>query len=253
MRTAVVTGASRGIGRAIAARLASDDWKVVLVSRDAIRLGHVCDELRKQGGDVAFFPCDVSDEDSVAEMVAFTASRYAPPELLVNNAGIAGPTVSTWAISKTDWEDVLAANLTGPLLCARAVLPAMIERRSGHIVNISSITGKRPLPNRVAYAASKMGLIGLTRTLATEVGKFAVRVNALSPGVVEGDRVEGVLSRQAEAEGVPIQTVLSEFLSSTPMERMVAPGEVAAAVVALHDLTGVTGVDLNVAAGLVMY
>lgn len=223
------------------------------MSRNASQLSAVCDQLAELGGDAAVFPCDVSDEDSVAEMITFTTSRYGSPELLVNSAGIPGPTVPASDIAKSDWEAVLAVNLTGPLLCAKAVLPAMIERRSGHIINISSITGKRPLPNRVAYAASKMGLIGLTRSLAAEVGKFAVRVNALSPGVVEGDRIDGVLSRQAEAEGVPIETVLKGFLTSTPMERMVTPDEVAAAVVALHSLTGVTGVDLNVAAGLVMY
>lgn len=253
MSTAIVTGASKGIGRATAARLASGGWNVVLVARNAEALRSISAELGKAEGKVAFCPCDVTHEESVAEMARFTEDRYGWPDLLVNNAGITGRTAPTWQLSRSEWDEVLAANLTGPLLCARAVLPAMIERRSGHIVNIVSITGKRPLPQRSAYAASKMGLVGLTRSLAAEVGKFDVRVNAISPGVVEGERIKGVLAGQATARGVSLEAVRDEFLASTPMERMVTEEEVAAAVVALHGLSGVTGVDLNVAAGLVMY
>ncbi len=253
MKTAVVTGASQGIGQAIACRLAREGWKVVLAARNAERLSSIAADLSAAGRSAAFAACDVTDEESVAELIGFAEDRYGWPDLLVNNAGIAGPTTPAWELSRQDWDEVIAANLTGPWLCAKAVLPGMIQRGSGHVVNVASITGKRPLPNRSPYASSKMAVIGLTRTLAAEVGRYSVRVNAVSPGVVEGPRIDGVLAGQAAARGVTAEVVRAEFLASTPMERMVTPEEVAAAVVALDGLAGVTGVDLNVAAGLVMY
>lgn len=251
--TAVVTGASRGIGLAIATRLAKDGWSVLLAARDEAALKMVVAELEGQHLDATWCYCDVADEGSVQAMVERARDRYGIPDLHVNNAGIPGSTVPTTELSRAEWDQVLAINLTGPMLCAKAVLPGMIERGSGHIVNIASITGKRPLNQRAAYAASKLGLVGLTRTLAEEVGRYGVRVNAISPGLVEGERIERVIAGQARARGAGIEQLRTEFTAATPLRRLIHPDEVAEAVVVLHELSGVTGVDLNVAGGLVMY
>jgi len=251
--TAVVTGASRGIGQAIAMRLARDGWKVLLAARDETALKTIVAELEAQHLEATWCSCDVADEGSVQAMVERAQARYGIPDLLVNNAGIPGSTVPTTELSREEWDQVLAVNLTGPMLCARAVLPAMIERGSGHIVNIASVTGKRPLNQRAAYAASKLGLVGLTRTLAAEVARYGVRVNAISPGFIAGERIERVLTGQARAGGMSVEQARTEFLAAVPLGRLNEPEEVAAAVAALHELSGVTGVDLNVAGGLVMY
>ena len=250
---AVVTGGAKGIGLAIVERLAEDGWSVVAAGRDGAALARATDALQERGFDVEGIRCDVTNEESVTNLFKVCGERYHWPDLLVNNAGIPGTTVATVALPREDWDQVLAVNLTGAMLCCRAVLPGMLERGSGHIVNIASITGKRPLTNRVAYAASKLGLVGLTRSLAEEVGPAGIRVNAISPGPVFGDRIEGVLRGQASARGIAIEEARAEFVAGSPLRRFVEAREVADAVLALDGLTGVTGVDLNVAAGLVMY
>lgn len=253
MSVAIVTGGSKGIGSAIVQCLAENGWRVVGAGRDESALAAVAEALRDRGLEVSPMRCDVSDEASVTQLVERCDQLYGWPDLLVNNAGIPGSTVPTTNLDRAEWDEVLAVNLTGPMLCSRAVLPGMLERGSGHIVNIASITGKRPLVHRVAYAASKLGLIGLTRSLAEEVGPAGVRVNAISPGPVFGERIEGVLRGQAAARGVSVDEVRADFTAGTPLRRFVEAREVGEAVVALHQLSGVTGADLNVAAGLVMY
>lgn len=229
-----------------------DGWTVVFAGRDVQRLTAVTTELQGTRGAAEPYRCDVVDVASIAALVAHTVDTHGCPDLWVNNAGIAGRTVSSVDLARDEWDEVLAVNLTGPMLCAQAVLPGMIDRGSGHILNIASITGKQPLAQRAAYAASKLGLIGLTRSLAAEVGRLGVRVNAISPGLVSGPRIERVLAGQARARGVGIERVRADLVAATPMGRMVTPEEVAEAVVALHSLTAVTGADLNVAAGLAM-
>ncbi len=253
MSCAVVTGGAKGIGFAIAERLAEDGWTVVAAGRDEKALADAASVLQSRRLEIDVAPCDVTDEESVARLFELCVARYGWPDLLVNNAGIPGATVPTVELRRQDWDDVLAVNLTGPMLCCRAVLPGMLERGSGHIVNIGSITGKRPLTQRVAYASSKLGLVGLTRSLAEEVGPAGIRVNAVSPGPVFGERIERVLKGQARARGVTVEEARADFTSGSPLRRFVEAREVADAVVALHALTGVTGMDLNVAAGLVMY
>lgn len=226
---------------------------VIAAGRDEKALDVGAESMRSRGLSVDTVRCDVTDEESVAKLFERSAELHGWPDLLVNNAGIPGATVPTVDLERADWDEVLAVNLTGPMLCSRTVLPGMVARGSGHIVNIGSITGKRPLTHRVAYAASKLGLIGLTRSLAEEVGPAGIRVNAVSPGPVFGDRIERVLQGQASARGIPVEEARRDFTASSPLRRFVEPREVADAVVALHALTAVTGADLNVAAGLVMY
>ena len=198
---AVVTGANRGIGRAITVALAAAGFTVAASARDPASLDGTVAEAEKAGGTAVPVACDVRDEASVAAL-AGRAGQLGPVRAVVANAGIAGPTAPLHEITLADWRETIATDLDGVFLTFRAFIPAMIERRDGSLIAISSMTGKRPLHGRTPYAAAKMGVIGLVRTLATELGPHNVRVNAVCPGMVAGPRIEAVLARQAAARGI---------------------------------------------------
>ena len=255
---AVVTGANRGIGRAITVALAAAGFTVAASARDPASLdGTVSAAVaaaEQAGGTAIPVACDVCDEASVAAL-ARRAGQLGPVRAVVANAGIAGPTAPLHEISLADWRETIATDLDGVFLTFRAFIPAMIERRDGSLIAISSMTGKRPLYGRTPYAAAKMGVIGLVRTLATELGPYHIRVNAICPGFVAGPRMEQVVRRQAAIRGIAEEQVQGEVTGLSPLGRMVAPEEVAAACVYLASdgSSAVTGEDLNVTAGVVMY
>ena len=161
---AVVTGANRGIGRAITVALAADGFTVAAGARDPASLADTVKEADQAGGTAVPVACDVCDEDSVAAL-ARQAERLGPVCAVVANAGIAGPTASLHEITLADWRETIATDLDGVFLTFRAFIPAMNERRDGSLIAISSMTGKRPLHGRTPYAAAKMGVIGLVRTM----------------------------------------------------------------------------------------
>jgi NAD(P)-dependent dehydrogenase (short-subunit alcohol dehydrogenase family) len=251
---AVVTGANRGIGRAITVALAAAGFTVAASARDPASLADTVAEAGKAGGTAVPVACDVRDEASVAAL-AERAEQIGPVRTVVANAGIAGPTAPLHEITLADWRETIATDLDGVFLTFRAFVPAMIGRQAGNLIAISSMTGKRPLPGRTPYAAAKMGVIGLVRTLATELGPHNIRVNAVCPGFVAGPRIEQVLRRQAAVRGIAEETVRAEVTGLSPLRRMVRPEEVAATCVYLAsgDSAAVTGEDLNVTAGVVMY
>jgi len=251
---AVVTGANRGIGRAITVALAAAGFTVAASARDPASLAETVAEAGQAGGTAVPFGCDVCDEASVAAM-AGRAAQLGPVRAVVANAGIAGPTAPLHEITLADWRETIATDLDGVFLTFRAFIPAMIERRNGSLIAISSITGKRPLYGRTPYAAAKMGVIGLVRTLATELGPYDIKVNAICPGMVAGPRIEQVLARQAAARGITVEEARAEADRLSPLRRMVTAEEVAAACVFLAsgDSAAITGEDLNVTAGVVMY
>lgn len=243
----MVTGANRGIGRALTLAFADAGYVVAAAARDPAGVADTVAEAVPIG-------CDVRDEDSVAALAA-RAEQIGPVHVVVANAGIAGPTAPLHQITLADWRDTIATDLDGVFLTFRAFIPAMIERRAGCLIAISSMTGKRPLPGRTPYAAAKMGVIGLVRTLATELGPYNIRANAICPGFVAGQRMEQVVRRQADVRGVALETVRGEVTGLSPLGRMVRPEDVAAACVYLasEDSASITGEDLNVTAGVVMY
>lgn len=251
---AVVTGANRGIGRAITVALAAAGFTVAASARDPSSLSETVAEAGKAGGTAVPFGCDVCDEASVAAL-AERAGELGQVQVVVANAGIAGPTTPLHEMSLADWRETLATDLDGVFLTFRAFIPAMIERRNGSLIAISSITGKRPLYGRTPYAAAKMGVIGLVRTLATELGPYDVRVNAICPGLVAGPRIDQVIARQAAALGITQEQARAEADRQSPLRRMVTAEEVAAACVFLASSgsASITGEDLNVTAGVVMY
>jgi NAD(P)-dependent dehydrogenase (short-subunit alcohol dehydrogenase family) len=198
---------------------------------------------------------DIRREDSVRNLAEQALHHFGRVDILVNNSGIAGPTTPLWEINLADWEDTLAVNVTGAYLCCRSFLPGMIGQRSGIIIFISSMTGKRPLYGRTPYAGSKMALVGIARTLAWEVGEYGIRVNVISPGAVEGERIKRVVHNQAAALGISEEEALRQFTSSSPLGRLVPPGDIAASAVFLASdkAASITGEDMNVSAGTVMY
>ena len=254
-RIAVVTGAGRGIGRVIALALAREGAQMVLAGRSADAL----EQTRKLAGDTGrdplVVPTDITLPDQVEALARATLEAFGGADVLVNNSGIGGPSVPLWEVDPADWEATMAVNVTGTYLCCRAFLPAMVARRSGSVVIIGSMTGKRPMVGRTPYAASKMALVGLARTLAAEAGPYGVRVNVISPGPVEGERIEWAIERQAEALGVSVEEARARFTSASPLGRLVPPADVAAATVFLASdrAASITGEDLNVSAGVVMY
>jgi meso-butanediol dehydrogenase / (S,S)-butanediol dehydrogenase / diacetyl reductase len=241
-RVALVTGGGRGIGRAIAAALAAQGARVAICGRDAAALS---------GADLAV-PADVGVEDDVRRLVARIGDELGPPEIVVNNAATAGPTLPLHEIDAEDFAAVLRANLLGPFLVSKHTLPAMLAAGRGAIVNIGSIAGVEAYPLRSPYAASKWGLVGLTRTLAAEAGPHGVRVNLVSPGPTEGDRADRVLASRASATGVAVTDLRARYAAEIPLRRFVTPDEVAAAVIFLASdaASGITGQTFCVSGGI---
>jgi NAD(P)-dependent dehydrogenase (short-subunit alcohol dehydrogenase family) len=252
---AVITGAGRGIGREIALALAGAGADVVLAGRDPATLDATAEVAAGTGAATLCVPTDVTSDEQVAALAAAATDRFGPADALVANSGIGGPSGPLWELDRADWDETFAVNVTGVFLSARAFLPVMLERRRGAIVVIGSMTGKRPLWGRTPYAASKLALVGLVRTLALETGASGVRVNLVSPGPVEGERMDWVFRAQAEGRGISIGDARAEMVAQIPLGRLIEPREVADAVVSLTlgDLSAVTGADLNVSGGMVMY
>jgi NAD(P)-dependent dehydrogenase (short-subunit alcohol dehydrogenase family) len=252
---AVVTGAGTGIGRNIAQRLAADGADLVLAGRSADAMEEVAAAVRDAGRRALVVPLDLRDPASVTKAADAAFDEFGRVDVLVNNSGVGGPSAPLWEIDPEDWEDTFRVNVTGTFLVCRAFLPRMIERGSGSVVVIGSMTGKRPLVNRTPYAASKTALIGLVRTLAWDAGPHGVRVNLVSPGPVEGARIQWVLEQQAAARGISFEEALADFTSGSPLHRLVPPGDVADVVAYLASprSASITGDDINVSAGLAMY
>lgn len=181
---ALITGASRGIGRAVALTLARQGIPVALVARSYEDLRAVQTQIKELGGRAEIYPIDLSDLSALPQRLQSLLADFGPCDVLVNNAGIAhvGPLAT---LSLSDWQRVIDLNLTAAFLCAQAVLPGMRQRRFGTIVNVVSIAGKRAFPNWGAYCASKFGLMGLSQALAEEERQYGIRVTSLCPGSVD--------------------------------------------------------------------
>jgi len=254
-RVSIVTGASQGIGREIALALAERGDTVVLAARDASRLAEVSEEIDRAGGECLVARTDVTDLGSVEAMAAAAVDRFGRIDVVVANSGVGGPSGVLWELDPKEWQHTFDVNVTGVFHTARATIPAMIAGGGGALVMIGSISGKRPLYGRTAYTASKLALVGLARTLALETGPHGIRVNLISPGFVEGPRIDWVIRAQAQARGLTEDAVRAEFEGLSPLGRLTSARDVAEAVLFLTSerASALTGVDLNVNAGVVMY
>jgi NAD(P)-dependent dehydrogenase (short-subunit alcohol dehydrogenase family) len=252
---AVVTGAGQGIGAAIAKGLARRGAHVVVSGRRAETLITVCDAIKESGGSAEYCVGDVKELEHLKDLMALAAGPRGVLDILVNNAGVAGPTAPLVDITLEEWNETIAVNLTGVFLACKAALPYLLRAEHGKIVNIGSVTGKQPLPNRTPYAAAKLGVVGLTRTLAHEVGPSGISVNVISPWLVEGDRLQGVLSSMSKERGLTPDELRTQMTEGTAFKRTVSEDDVVETVLFLCSpaANNLTGQDINVAAGAVMY
>ncbi|MER5750265.1 SDR family oxidoreductase [Streptomyces sp. NPDC002088] len=248
-RTALITGGGGPLGRAFALALAGAGARVVLAGRNEQALVDAATRVVKEGGEARTAVCDVSDPGSVRALAAELAGENV--SLLVNNAGVAGPVRPLVDIEPDEWDDVFAANVRGVYLMCRAFLPPMITAGHGDVVNVASVSGKRPLLNRTPYTASKMALLGLTRTLAGEVGPHGVAVNSLSPGPVRGPRMDRNFRLTAELTGCTVAEAERDFASRSALGRLVEEDEVAQALVAMLAMPGLCGADIDLSAGMI--
>ena len=244
-RTAIVTGAARGIGASVARRLCRDGITVAVLDLDEGACQAVVDELRSAGGTAHGFAADVSDEASVEAAVAAISGSMGPPLILVNNAGILRDNL-LFKMTVDDWDAVMGVHLRGAFLMSRAAQRHMIEAGWGRIVNLSSTSalGNRGQAN---YAAAKAGMQGFTKTLAIELGRYGVTVNAIAPGFIESEMTIGTAARI----GVTFEDLKAAMVKEIPVGRAGTPDDVSAAVAYFvrDDASFVSGQVLYVAGG----
>jgi NAD(P)-dependent dehydrogenase (short-subunit alcohol dehydrogenase family) len=245
-KTALITGGGRGIGRAIALTFAQHGARVAVAARTREQVESVAQEI---GGDALALVCDVANPVNVAEIFADVK-----PDILVNNAGIAE---SATLANTTDelWHRHLAINLSGTFYCTRAALPAMLEKRWGRIINIASIAAKTGAPYIAAYAASKHGVLGLTRVVALEAAASGITVNAICPGYVDTDMVSRGVEQITSKTGRSAEEALEILRRMSPQNRLVTAEEVAAMALLLasDEGRGITGQGINIDGGSVLH
>lgn len=254
-KIALVTGGGRGLGQTLSMAFARAGADVVLTGRSLEPLEKTKAEVEALGRRAMAVSMDIAAVQSVQQGAEQILSQFGRVDILVNNAAIGGPSGPLWALDPAEWQETIDTNLTGVFLCCRAFLPAMLERKSGSIILIGSMTGKRPLLNRTPYAASKIALVGLARTLAWETGPYGIRVNLISPGPMEGDRLKWVFETQAKEQGLTVEAARQRMANASPLNQFVSTEHVAQTAVFLaSDLAGsITGEDINVSAGIAMY
>ncbi|HWA41936.1 MAG TPA: SDR family oxidoreductase [Hypericibacter adhaerens] len=240
----VITAGASGIGRVVAETLRAHGAKVHVcdVSQEAL------DACRKALPDVGTHLADVADVKQVDKFFDAALGAMGGLDVLVNNAGIAGPTAGVEDIDPAEWDRTIAINLNGQFYSARRAVPALRKTQDGAIINMSSVAGRFGYAYRTPYAATKWAIVGFTESLAKELGPVGIRVNAILPGIVEGPRIERVISARAQATGVSYEAMKNEYLGKVSLRRMVSPQDVANMVLFLCSPAGrnISGQSLSV-------
>ncbi|MEK0083911.1 SDR family oxidoreductase [Benzoatithermus flavus] len=240
----LVTAGASGIGRAIVEALLDAGARIHVCDVDAAVLA----SFRQSFAGVGATRADVADEADVDRLFAEVEERLGGLDVLVNNAGIAGPTAAVEEITPADWRRCIEVDLTGQFLCARRAVPMLKQAGGGAIVNMSSAAGRLGYAYRTPYAAAKYGVIGFTESLAKELGPFNITVNAILPGIVQGPRIERVIRARAEQLGLSYEEMERRYLEKVSLRRMVTAQEVATMVLYLVSPLGrgVSGQSLGV-------
>jgi glucose 1-dehydrogenase len=255
-QVAIITGGGRGIGRAIALRFAREGASVLLAARTQSQTEAVAAELKAAGHKAAAIAADVSQESDCQAIVSAARKQFGHVDVLVNNAGVLGPVKPVEEISPKEWDEVIAINLRGPYLLSRLVLPEMYQRGSGAIINVSSVAAKAALQWNSPYAASKAGLVGLTRTLAAEAARKGVRVNAICPGPVPETEMSQALGKGiAERLHADPDELFKGFLERILQGKPQTAGDIADAALFLasSQAAAIIGQTLNVDGGMSFY
>ena len=250
-RVALITGASRGIGRAIARGYAREGAAVAVTARGAAELQSLVDEVQQDGGRALAIPADLEDAAVPAQIIRQVLESMGTIDILVNNAGIGGSAGPSPVVDFDDalWHKTLALNLTAPYLLTKAALPVLLAKKWGRIINIASINSKIPSIHAVAYTASKHGLLGLTRTVALEVARDGITVNAICPGPVRTRMNDRRLEYDAKRLGLSFAELESRL---TPIGRRLEPDEIVpmAVLLASEESAAITGQAFNVCGGI---
>jgi 3-oxoacyl-[acyl-carrier protein] reductase len=242
-RVAIVTGGAQGIGRAVVERMLDSGAHVAIWDHDVKLAEQAASELVGRGR-AEVFEVDVTDNKAVEAARDATLHAFKQIDILVNNAGISGPNKPTWEYPPKDWNQVIAVNLTGPFHCCRAVVPSMIARKYGRIVNVASIAGKEGNPNAPAYSASKAGLIALTKSLGKELAHYDIAVNCVSPAAAR----TAIFDQMTEQH-------INYMLSKIPRNRFVQVEEIAATIAfaASAECSFTTGSTFDLSGGRATY
>ena len=241
-KVALVTGGGRGIGAEIARQLAREGARVAVSARTEREVKSVVAEIKATGGDAQDFMADLARPDEPARLVAAAETAVGPIDFLVNNAGVASsaPLIKT---SLDEWNRIFAINVTATFLCTQAVLPGMMKRGSGRIVNIASTAARLGAKYLSAYVASKHAVLGMTRCVAAEVAMHGITANAVCPGFVDTDMVKESVARIVEKTGTTEEQALEWIRNQSPQKRLFTTGEVANVVLMLcsHESRGING------------
>lgn len=244
----LVTGAGRGIGKAIALAFAAEGAAVVVTARTSSQVEEVRDEICANGGEAMALSADLGKEEEITRMVGETIERFGRVDILVNNGGIIGPIVPVAGMKLDEWNETLLVNLTGTMICSREVARDMIRRKSGTIIMISSEggrggDGRAGRSSCSAYDCSKAGMIALTEAMAVELGPYGIRVNALSPGGVSGERLQKLITAHVRPSDISEEDVLKPVLKNFSLGRFAEESEVASVAVFLasSDASAITG------------
>jgi len=251
-RVAIITGGGTGIGKAISLAFAKEGAKVVVAARTLPRLEEMAEAIEAKGGKAKAIQTDIADHEQVKRMVAQTIDEFGQVDILVNNAARGTFNNADVAdMSPEEWHETLLINLTGAMFCSKEVLKDMIPRRSGNIVNVSSVAGMSGVPRESPYAASKWGLIGLTESLAIEAGKHNIRVNCISPGATRTQEFEDWVKASAKDAGISYEQVMTKLTENNALKRIAEPSEIAACIVFLasDDASAITGHNLVASCG----
>jgi NAD(P)-dependent dehydrogenase (short-subunit alcohol dehydrogenase family) len=232
-RVAIITGASKGIGRVMSQRFAREGARLVCAARSTALLDETIALVGAIPDRAVAITADASTEDGARSIVEAALRAFGRVDALVNNAGDGGPTKPIQEYTTDEWLYTINSCLTSTYLCARFAAPAMIAAGGGAIVNIASMAGRRGLPYRVGYCAAKAGQIGMTYGLALELGRHNITVNAVAPGAVAGERIDRMMHGQAAVRGVDVDVVRQAFVERSPLRRMSTADDIAALAVFL--------------------